>query len=149
MPRMIWHDDRADPELAGNVGSVQRTSPAVRDHCEIARIMPPLDGRHLDGGGHRQRSKVDNSGGDPVQGLVQSRPKLSDGLLRGYPIELDLAVEKTIRVQAAEDQVRVGDGWLLAACPVATIRAPISLTAAMLPPPAPTSTISSTAACTG
>jgi hypothetical protein len=66
MPRMIWHDDRADPERARNVGSVQRTSPAVRDHCEIARIMPPLDGRHLDSGGHRQRSKVDDSGRDPV-----------------------------------------------------------------------------------
>ena len=82
-------------------------------------------------------------------------------LPRQIDTDCDLAAEKVIRVDAAGDQVGVGDGRLGATLAVAgrarhragtpgpTLRAPPASIQAMLPPPAPISTISTIGALIG
>ena len=100
VPGMIGDDDRANAQLARDIGTMQRPRPAIGDHGEVPGVMSPLDGRHLDGGRHRQGRDVNDAGGDAVQGLVQSRCKLADGLLRRRLIELDLTIEEAVRMEA-------------------------------------------------
>jgi hypothetical protein len=104
----------------GNAVAVDRSGPAERKEREGPRVLAVLYG--VDAGGVRH-ALVDKLVNAP-RGLGHAefeRPcdSISECPLGGHAVQVHAAPEEEIRVQVAEDQVGVGDGWLGPAEPVA------------------------------
>src|SRR5439155_7307018 len=98
---------------------VERAGAADREEREISRVQPSADGHAADEVGHAGIEDVD----DPDRRLFQTEGQrlgdpLSDGLLREAPVELPRTAEEIVRVDAAEDDVRVRHGRVGAPTPV-------------------------------
>ena len=144
---------------------MQRAAAAIGEQGEVARIAAALDGDALDGACH-------DDGGDGEDAVRQFQQLLAariaqrradlfsqrPGRLRH--IERHLTALETLRIEPAEQQVGVGDGRLGAATAVTgpgvelalfgpTRRRFCASSQAMEPPPAPTSTMSTTGARIG
>ena len=87
---------------------------AERDEGELARVKAPLDTDHPQRSGHLGLRDLDDAGGR----LLRGQPQLVAQPLQGLPREVrgqhDLPAEGRAVGQVAEQQVRVGDGRLVA-----------------------------------
>ena len=114
--RIGRHDHGLDADITGVGADVKRTGAADRKESEISRVQPSADGHAADEIGHAGIEDVD----DPDRRLFQAEGQrlgdaLADGLLREAPVELPRSTEEVIRVDAAEDDVRVRHGRIGAA----------------------------------
>ncbi len=148
--RVARHHDRAHAEQRGQRAAVQRAGAPEGHQRERARVVAALDRHQADGADHGVVDDVEDAAGRRLQAEPE-RPghPLGDGLARPLDVEPDLPARQMWR-KAAEDQVGVGHGRLLAArcrsrpgpaprprSPGPTVRVPSSATRAMEPPPAP------------
>ena len=153
------HDHRRDVQLARDRDGVQRAGAAGGDEREVARIVALLD-RDL---AHRERHVRDRDlGRSPSAASTTSMPSVVgdlvlDGLRRAPPRRAASRRRGSYRrPMPAEHHVGVRDRRLRAAAAVADragigagalrpdLQPPTSSIHAMLPPPAPTSTMSIT-----
>ena len=116
---MARDDDRAHAEQRGEVGAVQRAGAAEGHQREVARVVAALDRHQPERADHVVVHDVE----DALRRRLQREPErpghpLLDGPPRPIDVERDLAAEQ-VRRDAAEHQVGVGDGGLLAAGAVA------------------------------
>ena len=93
---------------------------AEADEDEVARVVAALHRDQVERVDHRGVRDLD----DAVRRLVTSRPsgfaqRSSIARARALDVEADLAAEEVVGVEPAEHDVRVGDGRLGAAAPVA------------------------------
>src|SRR5207247_3045816 len=93
-----------------------RAGTTDREEREISRVQPSAYGHAADEIGHAGIEDVD----DPDRRLFQAEGErlgdpLADGLLREAPVEPPRSTEEVIRVDAAEDDVRVRHGRIGAA----------------------------------
>ena len=98
---------------------MHRAGAAEGDEREVARLDPLCHGERPDRLRHLRVDHVE----DPLGELDGSRPsfagKSGDGALGRGGVERHAAAGERLGCDPAEDEVRVGDGWLAAAAPVA------------------------------
>ncbi len=108
-------EDLRDPQLLGDRGRVQAAGAAERHQGEVAGVDAALDGHHAQRPDHLGVGDAD----DPLGGLAlveaERVAEVRHGRLRRLAIEFDPARDPA---EQAQQQVRVGDGRLLAAVTV-------------------------------
>ncbi len=108
-----------DAERAGHLGRVERPGASEGDERELAGVVPLLDRSRADRVRHVVVDERDHAGGglgDAEIELVAEPLDCRGGETR---IDLHLAAEEVLGPKAAEDDVRVRHGRLLAPAPVA------------------------------
>ena len=103
-----------DAKGSGHGAGVQRAGAAEADEGEVAGVVAPLDGDDADGLFHGGLGEAEDAGGELLDGGQIAAGALHDGA-RALGVEADAAAEEEVGVEAAEDEVGVGDGGLL--CP--------------------------------
>ena len=111
-------EDRGHAQLVGDRGGVQRAGTAERQQREAARIDALLDGHDSQRADHLGVRDADDAlgAGDRLERELVREP--GHGALRGVAIEGDAAGKRAPGVEAAEQEVRVGDRRLHSAAPV-------------------------------
>ena len=114
------HDDLLRRDRLGERDTVQRAGAAERHEREFPRIDAA---RHRVGADGQRHVRVDDLD-DAERGVLDRQAERLrhlrfDGLVREVGIERQVAAEHLVGVEAAENDLRVGDGRLLAAFAVA------------------------------
>ena len=108
-----------DPDDLRERRRVQRAGAPERDEGELARIQAAVDRDEADRVDHIEIDQVDDRLSGLEYGHVQATRESLERRFRGGHVERHLATQEVARVEAAEDQVRVGHGRLGAAAAVA------------------------------
>ena len=117
-PRVLGDDHLRHPEQTGDGRRVERPRAAEGEEREPARVVAPLERHHLDRARHVLVRDLDDRGGElervEAHGLAERgrAPRSADR------VELHPPGEEVLRVEPAEQEVRVGDRDLRAAAPV-------------------------------
>ncbi len=118
-PEARGQSTRADPQPACERGRVQRAGAAERHQREAARVDPALDAHHAQRAQHLRL-------GDPHDALrarrhleVELARQARDRVVRRVAVERQLARQRRVLEQPAEQEVGVGHGRLAPAASVA------------------------------
>src|SRR4029077_4067544 len=102
---------------------MKRSPAAIAEEHEIPWIESMLHGDAPDRSGHDHGRDGDHAVRHPDHAVAPNvtqrlRDPLLDGTFRRVHIELHFATEKVISIEPPENQVRVGDRWLVATAAV-------------------------------
>ena len=116
---MVGDDGTCQAHLAHQGGGVQRAGAAEGAEREVARVEAALDQHRAQGADHVVVGDADD--GERGVGDAAAEPvgEAGDGRVGGVGVEGHAAAEELVGVEAAEDQVGVGDRGLRAALAVA------------------------------
>ena len=115
---VVQHVNALDAGLGRVADGVTRRRAAVREQREVARVMAALDRRAAQQVGHvRVHDPVDARRG-LLDGLPEPLGQRLERAHRGFAVQRHRSAEEVLRIQVAEDQVRVGDGRQRAAAAV-------------------------------
>src|SRR5205814_3550905 len=113
-------DQFADAQLFGYAIRMYRPGTAEGEQRERARVAAPLDGVDSRRIGHVLIDHlVHGPGGAGDVETQWIRELLLDGALSGCHVERHTPAEEVVRVQVAENEVSIGDGWVSAAAAIA------------------------------
>ena len=116
--RRRWHQHGEAAQQCGQSVSVQRSGAAKGDERVVARVEAALDGHDAQCPGHLLVGDVHDGPGGLGRGQPDARAEPVQCLLRRVAIQGDLAAQQAGR-QAAQNEVGVGDGRLVATAAVA------------------------------
>jgi hypothetical protein len=112
-------EDLRHPELLGDGGGVERPGAAEGQQREAPRIDAALDGHHAQRAHHLGVGHADDALGARAHLERELGGQALDGGVGGTGVEVDVAGQRDVGAEVAEDEVGVGDRWLDAAAPVA------------------------------
>ena len=116
---MVGDDRPGEAHLAHQGGRVQRAGAAEGAEREVARVEAALDQHRAQGTDHVVVGDADDGEGRVGHAAAEASGDAGDGRVRGVGVEGHAAAEEVVGVEAAEDEIGVGDGGLGAALAVA------------------------------
>ena len=106
-------EDAGDAERTGHGAGVERACSAEAEQREFARIVAAFHGDDADGFLHDSFGEQDDAGGEVLE-APEAAALRSHQRAGAIEVEAGPAAKEELGVEAAEDEVGVGDGGLIA-----------------------------------
>ena len=115
----VERDYRASqPHAVRDIGSVQGPSTAEGHQIEVSVVEPSIDRDLAHRAGHVVVDRRDQCECGLLRPETDLLAKLRERRLRGVELQIHLAAQEELRIEATEDEIRVGHCGLSTACPV-------------------------------